>query len=130
MSNIDLKTCEIENMRIESTQLGYGDYHFLTFWMHLQGGSCGQGFGGYGLDSYNREKDAREPHPFAGACIEQILTVVGVEYWEDLPGKYLRVIRKGSSDAIIGIQNILDDKLTFFPAEFFKQHFAEQVTTD
>lgn len=130
MSNIDLKECEIENMRIESTQLGYGDYGCLTFWMHLQGGGCGQGFGGIALDSYSREKGARVPHAFAGACIEQILTVVGEEHWEDLPGKYLRVIRKGSSDAIIGIQNILDDKLTFFPAEFYRQHFTEQLSKD
>lgn len=72
----------------------------------------------------NQSKDSRELKDSAGACIQQILQVVGVDSWEDLPGCYVRVLRKNSYGAIEGIQNILDDNRTFFPEDYYTKHYG------
>jgi hypothetical protein len=110
----------IKNGRITSTKLGYEDHGILTFWLSLDyGGTC-QGFGGYALDSYDKEKECRKHGKYAGRCIEQILKVVGVENWEDIKGKYVRADLDGDGhigDLIQGIIHILDDDISFYPKE-------------
>lgn len=124
---MDIEELEAQNMRIKSTSLGYKDHGILMFRIELAGAGCGQFWGGIALDGKPVERKPgakRQPHPFAGACIQQILQVVGVDSWESLPGCYVRVLRENSYGAIEGIQNILDDNLTFFPEEYYAKHYG------
>jgi hypothetical protein len=110
----------IINARITGTKLGYEDHGILTFWLSLDYGGSGQGFGGYALDSYDKEKDCRKHSKYAGVCIEKILKVVGVDNWEDMKGKYVRADIDGEAslgDLIKGIIHILDDDISFYPKE-------------
>lgn len=74
----------IENALIKSTHLGLEDHGIMTFFLHLEYNSSGQGFGGYVLGW------KKEDTGFGIAVIRQVLKVVGVEKWEDLPGKHIR----------------------------------------
>lgn len=112
-------TIEIKNAVIESTRLGY-DHGFLSAWVFLDYGGAGQGFGGYALMSLEgspyREKSEQGPS-YAGVFIDSILDVVGVEQWEDLKGKSVRV--KASLTNVEAIGHFIKDKW-FSPREKFE----------
>ena len=51
--------------------------------------------------------------------ISKILEVVGVDYWEELPGKYIR-FEEGRAGIIEKIGNIIEEKWIDF-LEFFEE---------
>lgn len=52
--------------------------------------------------------------------IAEILETVGVESWEELPGKFIRCENEGSGGKITRIGNIIKDKW-FSPEDFFAE---------
>lgn len=107
----------VENCRIESTSLGMERGFSITFWITLSGAGWGQSLGGYHLGSI--EKGGFAPGLVA---IAQILDVVGVESWEQLPGQLIRAKTFGlgsNKPPIIG--NIIKDKW-FDLAAFMEQN--------
>ena len=110
---------EIKNGVIKSVSIGY-DHGCLTAWLYLDHENGSQGFGGYALDSppESREGSGRIPTVFAGYFINRVLETVGVDSWEKLPGRSIRV------DADYGkvhrIGNFLKDKW-FDPAAEFEE---------
>jgi len=91
----------IKNGRIKSTHLGFEDHHIMTFFLHLEFDGAGQGFGGFGLD------DGPGGTAFGMTAVRKVLEVVGVEKWEDLPGKYVRAETDWTRIHRIG--NIIED---------------------
>lgn len=91
---------EIQNAIIESTSLGYEGHGIMTCFLYLKyGGSSAQGFGGYNLKG-----------EFGMKFIEEVLKIVGVDSWEKLPGKYIRVKYEGKwNSPITAIGNMLED---------------------
>jgi hypothetical protein len=80
------------NALIESTMLGIEGHGIMTCYLMLKQEGTGQGFGGYSLDGpYNHKTKEREHNKVCGYFIKRILETVGVEKWEDLEGKYIRV---------------------------------------
>lgn len=98
---------EEKNAKINHTFLGFEDHGFFTLYLHLDYGGSGQGAGGFILnvssDSKNQPTDARLVRLFK--IIEKILKIVGVEEWEKLPGKHIKV--KADYSKVYAIQNIL-----------------------
>ena len=114
---------EIINGRIEDTMLGVEDHGILTFFLYLKFDGSGQGFGGYTLDTYDKEKKRRVGHAFGTDCILQILDVLKVRKWEEVKGKYVRVKRDaGWGGKIRAIGHIVEDKW-FNIADLAKEHF-------
>jgi hypothetical protein len=103
---------EIINAEIESTSLGLEDHSIMTAWLHLTWDGAGQGFGGFCLKS-----DAM--YVFVNGVIE----AVGVDNWEDLKGKYIRIHRTdaGFGGKIDGIGHIVENKW-FYPTEAFEDY--------
>lgn len=101
------------NAKIKGTMLGYEDHGMLSCWLYLEQPGCGQGFGGYRLDS------PKGDHIVCGFWVRRILETVGVEKWEDLKGKYIRV--EGSEGGIEAIGHLLEDKWFRPRAELEKQ---------
>lgn len=87
---------EIKNATIERTMIGIEDHGILTCMLHLDYGGSGQGFGGYEI-TLN-----------AGQWIQKIIETVGVEKWEDLKGKHIRVESEHSKVYKIG--HIIEDR--------------------
>ena len=111
----------IVNARIESTMLGYESHGVMTFFLYLKRENVHQGFGGYGLDMYDQEQKKRVSHKIFGYTVSRILEVVGVDSWEKLNGKYIRMELDSNSwgARVIGIGNILKD-IWFYPEEEYK----------
>lgn len=99
------------NARIQKTMLGFEDHGIFTCMVTLEFKSTTvQGFGGYSMNGASN---------FGGQFIQEILRAVGVEEWEKLPGKHVRVRRDNSS--IVAIGNIIEDRW-FEPREFAKAY--------
>jgi hypothetical protein len=90
---------DMENCRITATHFGTEDRGLMTFVLTLGGPSWSQGFGGLNLG-----KDVHWP-----AAIAALLDVVGVDAWEKLPGKLVRV-RRGVGPEEMAIGHIIEDR--------------------
>lgn len=99
----------LKNAIIKSTMLGREDHGIMTFMIRIRFDGCVTcGVGGYALDGYTKSMEA----------ISKILDVVGVDRWEDLPGKYIRFEDNGPGSTVNKIGNIIEDKW-FDLKEFF-----------
>ena len=108
------------NAIITNTRLGK-ERGIMTFWIFVEYDCGGQGLGGIALDGYNKEKDCREGHYKSIELISKILDVVGVEKWEDLVGKHVRVEKVNWGCTAKKFGHIMKDKWinldTFFKEE-------------
>lgn len=87
----------IENARIKSTMLGRQDHGILTGGVNLEFAVGGvQMFGGWTLDG-----------PYMATFVARVLDVIGVDYWEKLPGMPCRAMTNGR---IIAIGHFLDER--------------------
>lgn len=95
-------TKEIKNARISKTHLGTEDHGIFTCFVFLDYEGSGQGFGGHQL----KYKD------YGVEYLRKIIEVVGVDSWEKLPGKHVRV--EADHCKVRGIGNIVEDRW-FYP---------------
>ena len=101
----------IKNAIITSTMLGREDHGIMTFNINLKfNGGIYCGFGGYALDFHDSDIKTRVFRAESMEMISLILDVVGVDKWEDLPGKYVRFEDNGWGSTINKIGNIIEDK--------------------
>lgn len=108
---------EILNAQIKTTQLGREDHRIFTFGLTLaiQGG-LGVTVGGYAMDRYDKLKDSRVGTAYGMNLVIRILDVVGVDTWEELKGKYIRVEVPFNSGPVTKIGNLMEDKWVDFSA--------------
>lgn len=121
----------IANATIESTMLGREEHGIFTFFLYVNlGKDIGHcRIGGYALDRYDSKAKRRKIQSKSIEFISKILDVVGVETWEDLPGKYIRVnIEGGWGIRIYEFGNIIEEKWISFE-DFFKNN-NEEVTSN
>ena len=109
----------IENALITNVDLSMADHGCLTLVMTLEGDGWGAVYGGYCLGKgYLGAKDDFFDGSAAGMeYLMRIMDTVGVEKFQDLKGKYVRVAAKGRGSSVKIIGNIIKDK--WFDAETF-----------
>lgn len=115
---------EIRNGKITSTKLGREDHGIMTFMIYVEFYGEGCGFGGYALDMWDKASNKRVFTVKGMEAISEILDVVGVDYWEELPGKYIRVKDNGWGSTLDEIGNLMEEKW-FNIREFFSNCEAE-----
>lgn len=108
----------IRNAQITSTMLGREDHGIMTFMIFVDAGAYHCGIGGYAIDGYDKETKTRVFTAKGMEAISKILEVVGVDKWEDLPRKYVRIVDNGRGTTIEEIGNLMEDKW-FNLREFF-----------
>ena len=103
---------EIKNALITDTFLGYEDHGIFTFWINVDIGSGGGsvGIGGFSLDEYDHDKKRRVFRGSSLEAIARVMHVVGVESWEELKGKYIRVKDEGWGGTVDEIGNLMEDQ--------------------
>lgn len=111
---------EIKNAKISSTMLGREDHGIMTFMIFINADGFNCGVGGFCLDKYSNDIKARVFRAESMKAISEILDVVGVDKWEDLPGKYIRFEDNGWGSTVTKIGNIINDKW-FDMKEFFEK---------
>ena len=111
---------EIKNAQITRTMLGREDHGIFTFMIYIKCDSWACGVGGYALDYYDETFDKRVYSAKSLEAVSKVLDVVGVDKWEDLKGKYIRVKDDGWGSTIDEIGNLIDDKW-FNLREFFSK---------
>ena len=111
---------KINNALITNVDLSMADHGCFTLAMTLEGGSWGVVYGGYCLGKgYLGADDEFFDGSAAGMeYLMRIMDTVGVERFQDLKGKYVRVATKGWGDCVKIIGNILKDQW-FDPETFF-----------
>jgi len=113
---------EIKNAQIKRTMLGREDHGIMTFMIFVEWDGCVNcGIGGYAIDQYDRQLDTCIFSVKGLEAISKILDVVGVDSWENLPGKYIRIKDEGWGKSINEIGNLMKDKW-FNLKEFFASH--------
>lgn len=94
---------ETENAVVRSTELG-GNERGPSFWLHLDYGGAGQGFGGYRLGG-----------EFTHYVIMGILETLEVDSWEKLKGTPVRA--KIEDGTVVSIGHYLKDQW-FTPRDY------------
>lgn len=95
---------KVENAQIKSTYLGGWDKHhngILNYWLMIDGNGWSCGFGGYGLDGDSG---------FCSRAIHDVLKILEVSSWEELPNQYIRVKTEGLGGKILAIGHIIKDQ--------------------
>lgn len=101
---------QIENGRIVRTSLGYEDHGMFTLYLHLEFGIGGCAYGGYALDSYDKDKKQRLGTAYGHQSIIAILQTLELERWEQLPGTFVRVEHEGLGGGVRRIGHLLKDR--------------------
>ena len=109
----------IENALITKVDLSMADHGCLTLAMQLDGGGWGVVYGGYclGKGYLGADDDFFDGSAAGMEYLMRIMDTVGVERFQDLKGKYVRVATKGWGCSIKIIGNIIKDQ--WFDAETF-----------
>ena len=109
----------IENALITNVDLSMADHGCLTLVMTLEGGGWGVVYGGYclGKGYLGADDDFFDGSAAGMEYLMRIMDTVGVEKFQDLKGKYVRVAAKGWGNSVKIIGNIIHDK--WFDAETF-----------
>lgn len=106
---------ETKNAVIESARLTFADRGILECWLMLDYGGSGQGFGGYAL-YLPKSYDHHTLLSHAGHFIYRVMQVAGVEDWDNLVGRTIRV--RASHNRVHAIGHIVKNDW-FDPEEDF-----------
>lgn len=109
----------IENALITNVDLSMADHGCLTLAMTLEGSGWGVVYGGYclGKGYLGADDDFFDGSAAGMEYLMRIMDTVGVEKFQDIKGKYVRVATKGWGDSVKIIGNIINDK--WFDTETF-----------
>lgn len=118
---------EIKNAIIESVTIDDGDRGLLTAWLHLSYGGTGQGFGGYTLYLPKDFKHHTNKGDFAGHFIYRCMQIAGVNSWEKIKGKTIRV--KADNGHVEAIGHIVNDDW-FSPSKDFEKMLAKETSAN
>jgi hypothetical protein len=92
-----MSDAEVINARVEGTRLGFEDHGIPTYYIQLHHERGHQSYGGYGLFGN-----------FTHRAIFDLLKVLKLRNWEDLPGTYVRI--KFTKIKIQGIGHVIEDR--------------------
>jgi len=108
---------EEKNAVITKVTLTTEDYGLLSSWITLDYSGAGKGFGGYSL-YLPKSIDHHKLRSVAGHWIFRVMEIAGVDSWDELPGKTVRV--RADRDKVHAIGHIIKDDW-FNPSEDFAE---------
>lgn len=109
----------IENAQISKVSISMADHGMLTFTIFVKGNSWGCSLGNYMNGVGHLGAKEWKGNGSAIVAMMKIMDTVGVNKWEDLEGKYVRVKSDGCGSTMHCVGNLIEDKW-FDLKEFFK----------
>ena len=100
----------ILNAKITKVSISMADHGCLTYELTLDMGGTGCVYGGIVIGKGYLGADHFEGYSKGTEALMRIMDVIGVERWEDIEGKYCRVVSDGWGSIISKIGNIIEDK--------------------
>jgi len=94
-------TNNVKNAIIKSVSIDI-EREILTGWIELDYGGYSQSFGGYFLHMQDNDENKKNNNLYAGHFIMRCMQIGGVQKWEDLKGKTIRVISDNNKIYAIG----------------------------
>ena len=116
---------EILNAKITSVSISMADHGCLTFWITFKGSGWGCSIGGYSIGHGYLGAEKFKGYAPGTEAMMRIMDTVGVERWEDLKEKYIRVECDNRYLGVGKIGHITDDKWFDIDA-FFKSKYDEE----
>lgn len=107
----------IWNGKITDVDLSMADHGCITLGLAISGYGCCVVYGGYCLGHGYVGADEFDSTDKAMVYLMRIMDTIGVERFNDLKGKYVRVASEGWGSTVKIIGNIIDDN--WFDAESF-----------
>lgn len=106
----DIEETVVQNGLITGTMLGVEDHGIMTFLLYIEDeyGTCG--YGGWSLDSYDKDKEERVGTARGMQAIMEILECLEVDRWEKLKGTYVRCLVPKNQSKILSIGHITKNK--------------------
>lgn len=101
---------KIENAKITDVDMSMADYGVLDMRLVVEGAGWGCALGGYVLGKGYLDADKFEGSQKGTESIMRIMDVVGVEKFQQLKDKHIRVATKGWGSPVKIIGNIIKDK--------------------
>ena len=107
----------VENAKIIHVDLSMADHGVLCLELTLNGNHWGCVFGGRVIGKGYLGAEEFEGSPMGIEYLMRIMDVVGVSRFNEMKGKYVRVVTEGAGSAVKIIGNIIEDK--WFDSELF-----------
>lgn len=101
---------EIKNAKITDLSITMADHGCLTFFITLEGECWGLNYGGYCIGKGFLGATEFTASAKGLVCMMRIMDTVGVERWEDLKGKYVRIVYPGLCNSVTKIGHITKEK--------------------
>lgn len=101
---------KVENAKISHVDLSMADHGCLCLELGLDGNSWGCVFGGHVIGKGYLGAEKFEGSPMGIEYIMEIMNVVGVEKFNNMRGKYIRVATQGWGSTVRIIGNVIEDK--------------------
>lgn len=115
------EAARVENAVIRDITLTMADHNSLVFYLELEGSGWGCMYGGYSLGKGSLGAKVFKGYACGVECLMRVMDVVGVSKWEDLKGKYCRVVLPRDK-MITTIGNLIEDKW-FDCADYYAKNF-------
>ena len=112
---------KITNAEITDVTISMADHGCLTFDLFIKTANFEVAVGGYCNGHGYLNSDYWDSSGTFGVALMKIMDTVGVERWEDLKGKHIRIVDDGWGSKITKIGHFMNDKW-FDLAEFFKEN--------
>lgn len=116
------KGYKIENTLIENVDISMADHGCITLSIALRGGCWSRVFGGCYLGHGYLGATKFKGSPKGIEMIAQIMNIVGVERFNEMKGKYIRVAVKSGGDTIKIIGNIIKNQWFDVESFFFRKY--------
>ena len=110
---------EIINAKITSTSITMADHGCLIFWVTVEGSGFAVSIGGYSIGHGYLGASEFDGNGHGLEAMMRIMDTVGIDTWEDLKGKYIRIESNGLGKPVKKIGHLIDNKW-FDIDEFFK----------
>ena len=114
---------ELKNAKITDVSLSMGNYGCLTSWLVLNGDDWAVSYGGNCLGHGYLGGEEFEGMAEGLEYLMRVMDVVGVESWEGLKNKHVRVATKGWGNSVKIIGNLIKDK--WFDCDSFFRDIIE-----